>query len=86
MSRPKTRLPEGAGRDYRGGILSSGGDNLVVDHLVVGAHPVLGIANGIIDGIVKAALGNLTGILATDALDLLHRGSALHQTGGNLCL
>ena len=72
--------------DKHGGVGTLMGDNLVVGHLIVGAHTVLGIADGIIDGIVKAALGNLAGILATDALNLLHRGPALQQPGGNLGL
>ena len=60
------------------------GDNLVVGHLIVDTHAVLGIADGIIDIAVETAVGDLLGILTAQALDLLHRGTTLDQTRGDL--
>ena len=62
------------------------GHNVVVVRLMVGTHAILHITNGIIDITVQPLLGNLTGILAAQLLNLCHRGSFLQQARGNVCL
>ena len=56
----------------------------IIFRLIVSAHTGLGIANGIVDGIIHTALGYLLGILASDALNLSHGCSLLHKAGSNL--
>ena len=70
--------------DKLGGIGTLMGDYLIIGHLIIDTHAILGVTNGIIDIAVETAVGDLLGILTAQALDLLHRSTTLDQTRGNL--
>ena len=66
------------------GIGTLMGDYLIIGHFIIDTHAILGVTNGVIDIAVETAVGDLLGILTAQALDLLHRGTTLDQTRGNL--